>query len=123
MVKGAILMWMPYNFYFIPIARHISATTRSKESICSLVLPGQGKWNTLLCLIVGRVQNGRRSSKNFVIFWTQNHNYFMSSKFHQHKARAIFLGDRTRNHQVMSQKSSPLSHSGWATTWPSRTRQ
>ena len=31
---------------------------------------GQGKWIILLCLTVGRVQNGRWTSKNSEILWT-----------------------------------------------------
>ena len=31
---------------------------------------GQVKWIILLCLTVGRVQNGRRTSKKFGILWT-----------------------------------------------------
>ena len=29
-----------------------------------------GKWIILICLTVGQVQNGRRTSKNSEIFWT-----------------------------------------------------
>ena len=32
--------------------------------------PSQGKWIILLCLTAGRVQNGRRTSKNSEILWT-----------------------------------------------------
>ena len=43
----------------------------SKESTRPLVLTRkQGKWIIRLCLTVGQVQNGRRTSKNSEILWT-----------------------------------------------------
>ena len=48
----------------------LPAFTESRESTSPLVIFGQGKWIILLCLTVGQLQNGRRTSYNSEIFWT-----------------------------------------------------
>ena len=67
-VFEAAILWIVWTWYLT------LTFAESKESTRPIVLTrkklGQGKWIILLCLTEGRVQNGRRTSKNFEILWT-----------------------------------------------------